>query len=137
MSCILRICGKKTFDVDTFLSCLPLKPSVIYRKGEYLKKNKIEEPQLIFDVSNADTSKLDKQVKDAIKFLKTHQKELVQVSSIKTIRAMALDFSFNSRIDQKKAAFQYDYFPSELIKLAGNLNLSIWLTQSPCQTIKK
>ena len=137
MSCILRICGKKTFNIDTFLSSLQLKPSVIHRKGDYSRKIKIVEPQLIFDVSNAETSDLEKQIKDAIKFLKAHQKELGKACSIKTIRTMALDFNFNSRIDQKKVAIQYDYFPSELIKLAGNLNLSIWLTQWPYQALKK
>lgn len=131
MSCILRICGKKTLNVDTFVSSLHLKPSLVYRKGEYLKNNKIEEPQLIFEVSNADTSNLEKQIKDAIKFLKAHQKDLFKVCEVNTIRTIALDFNFNSRIDKEKVAIQYDYFPSELIKLAGNLNISIWLTQWP------
>ena len=132
MSCVLRICGKRSFNIDKFDFGLQLKPTTIHRKGEYdFRKLKIEKSQLIYTVSNADHSELNKQIQDAIIFLKKNQTYLESILLIKSIENTALDFSFNSRIDQKKVAIQYDYFPSELIRLAGNLNISIWLTQWP------
>jgi hypothetical protein len=134
MGCILRISGKK-LNVDKFDIGWKIKPSAIQRKGDLtFKKKKIESSQMVFDVSNADYNDLNGQIKDAIKFLKKNGKFLESVSTNKTVETFELDFSFNSRIDRKTVEVQHDYFSSELIKLAGNLNISIWLTQWPCET---
>ena len=92
---------------------------------------------MVFVVSDADYNDLNGQIKEAIKFLKKNSKYLDTISTNKTVETFALDFAFNSRIDRKIVEVQCDYFPSELIKLAGNLNISIWLTQWPCEIKSK
>ena len=132
MGCLYRICGKTKFNIDKFEIGWKIKPIVIHRKGDIATnsirgKKKIGKSQLIFKVS--DKSDLNGQILDAIKFLKKNSKYLENICTDKSIDTFALDFSFDSRIDLKPVEVQNDYFPAELIRLAGRLNISIWLTQ--------
>jgi hypothetical protein len=138
MSCLLRICGKKSLNIDEFDFDSHLKPTTVHRKGDFdFRKLKIKKSQILFTASNADNSDLSKQIKDAIKFLKKNEIYLKTICLNKKIEYSALDFSFNSRINRKTVAVQHDYFPSELVRLAGNLNIAIWLTQWPYEKAKK
>jgi hypothetical protein len=59
----------------------------------------------------------------AIAFLKANQVELEQLG----IERIDLDFG----IQDRDVAVQGDYFPPELLRLAGNLNIGIEVTRYP------
>jgi hypothetical protein len=135
MATVLRILGKN-FNVDNFNVGWKLIPLNIIRSGQekYPKKTvseRAKNSQLIFSVSNAETNDLNTQIAETIDFLKKHEKQLNLISKDESVEIIALDFAFNSRIDRKICEVQFDYFPSELIRLAGKLNMAIWLSIWP------
>lgn len=130
MGALLRISGAK-LNADALKIGWSLKPLAVHRKGDasILKNRKNSQTQLVYEVSAKGFSNLKGQIKDAIGFLKKNKKYLTRISGNKSIDYIALDFCFNSRISVRNVEVQYDYYPSELIRLAGNLNLHIWITQ--------
>jgi uncharacterized protein (DUF927 family) len=137
MGVILRISGKE-LDVDNFDLGWNITPSTVHRKGEPVRISKPDGKkkeffELVFEVSNADYSDLKSQIKETTEFLDQNKDYLNRLSAYSTIETIALDFSFNSRIDRKNVEVQFDYFPAELIKLAGQFSMDIWLTQWPCE----
>jgi hypothetical protein len=127
MSCILRVSGKD-FDVDQILKESGLKAYKIYRKGE-LSERKTEgefnsDSGFAIEVSKADFDKLAVQIEDAINFLKVNQQSLTIVGKAPGKDYYLLDFAFHKR----DVAVQYDYFPAELLRLAGNLGIGIELS---------
>ena len=139
MGVILRISGKE-LNVDTFDLGWDIKPSTIHRIGEpvFLSKpegKKKNSSALIFAVSNAKHADLKGQIEETIEFLELNKKYLERLTDYPEIEDIVIDFSFNSRIDRKNVEVQNDYFPAELVKLAGQFNMAIWLTQWPCETL--
>lgn len=135
MGSILRVIGKR-LNVESF-TIGKIKPTSVFRKGEAVFKNSslgknVENSQMTFSISDEDN--LNEQIDNTIKFLKKNSKHLELASIDKTIDTIAIDFSFDSRIDRINVEVQNDYLPKELIKLAGKFNMSIWLTQWPCET---
>jgi|TARA_R110002111_G_scaffold48505_1_gene86101 hypothetical protein len=131
MSCILRIDGIK-FQVDDFLESTELKPYKIYRIGEKLKigKRKFEDSNgCFFDLSKADFNDFEQQRKDALKFLKTHFDQLKTVFDFGLTKddKPRIDFGITTRMND--VAVQCDYLEPELLKLAGNLNFGIEISQ--------
>ena len=141
MGAILKISGKE-LNVDTFDLGWNIKPNTIFRKGDPVRLTKpegkkIEYSGLIFTVSNAKHSDLKGQIKETAEFLEQHKKYLERLPDYSEIEDIVIDFSFNSRIDRKNVEVQFDYFPADLIKLAGNFNMALWLTQWPCETLNR
>jgi len=141
MGAILRISGKE-LDADSFDLGWEIKPNTIHRKGDPVRLTKpegkkIDYSALIFTVSKAKHSDLKGQIKEATEFLERNKEYLDHLSDFSGIEDIVIDFSFNSRIDRKNVEVQLDYFPAELIKLAGSFNIALWLTQWPCETLDR
>jgi hypothetical protein len=131
MSCMLRIAGVK-LDIDRLLAAVPLKPTMSYRKGEPCRKT---EPRgrrnkysgAGFLVSDADFDQFDEQKKDAIAFLKAKKAVIRKIMRWPGVDGGGLDFG----IKRRDVFVACDYFPEELVRLAGGLGLSIELSQYP------
>ena len=134
MSCVLRISGKD-FDVDRFLGDTGLVPYARHRKGDVMpfpksKKIEYDDNGCSFDLSSADFDNLEQQQRDAIDFLKTNFKKFKALYSYKLYPSDSptIDFGINSRMEDD-VVVQCDYFPTELLKLAGDLGFGIEISQ--------
>ena len=77
------------------------------------------------ETSKADFDNLKKQIADTIRYLKRNKDKLTHIALTKGIDDAVLDFGIDLRIDNKKVGCQSDKFPSELLKLAGDLGIDI------------
>lgn len=135
MPCNLVILGKD-LDIDDFLAKSKLRGYIKRYKGEPMFKSKPNSRKLAHSRTGIETSKagfddLDKQIKDTIKYLKKHKEKLCIIKETKGIELAVLDFGIALRIDGKKVATQSDRFPSELLKLAGEIGLDVELSIYP------
>ncbi len=129
MSCYLRISGKR-MDIEKLTKKMTLKPSDIFIKGQPLFKSKPNYKlhttnEIIFLVSDDNFDKIDKQIKDSIKYLLKHKTQIRKLTLDKTVTYSVLDFGHDLRIGYNNIACQFDYFPHELLKLAGDLKINI------------
>ena len=134
MSCILRINGKD-FDVQGFLEITELKPYEQHLKGEKRpfkrtgKQLTYDESGCRFQLSDADFKEFKQQRKDAIHFLTTN------FDKLKAIFSFGLSDNENPRIDfgietrMYDVEVQCDHLEPELLRLAGNLNFGIEISQ--------
>lgn len=124
MSCVLRARGAD-FAVDEFLSATTLKPIVVARRGQPLYPNsggRIPDASGFYAVaSEADFSKLQGQIADAVQFLEQNQGELARLVAFPRVDRVSLDFG----IEERDVAAQKECFPPNLLGLAGNLG--VWL----------
>lgn len=124
MSCVLRVRGAD-FAVDEFLSTSTLKPMVVVRRGQpqYPRSGgRIPDASGFHAVaSEADFSKLQAQIADAIQFLEKNQRELGHLVRFPGVDRVSLDFG----IEERDVAVQSKCFPPELLRLTGNLG--VWL----------
>jgi hypothetical protein len=133
--CVLRVAGRH-FDVDAQLASSGLAASKIFRAGEPLSASKpggkrYEMSGFTVDVSRASWSTLDGQVNDAVAFLKQHRNSLATMRSAAGVEDMRLDFPIDLRIDRETVMAQFDYFPPELVSLAGALGLGLEISIYP------
>ena len=133
MGCVLRISGDK-FNVEKFIQNSKLKPNLIFHKNQPINKlkpkgKKYKSSGLSISTSNADFDNFDIQIKDTIKYLKKNFKNLADIKKDKTITEFVLDFGITSRISKGNTFTQSDTFPAELLKLSGNLDIDICLSQ--------
>ncbi len=126
MGCVLRAYGSE-FQVDSFLQGSSLTPYEIYRKGEERStEHEVHDSSgLKVEVSSAEFEDLQKQVADAISFLKTYWKELKRLRTYPGVEGASLDFALTKR----DVFCQYDTLPAELLYLAGGVGLDIDLSQ--------
>jgi hypothetical protein len=135
MSCALWISGKN-LDVDKLTKKLSIKPCAIYKKGEPLFKlkpngRKYYDSGMSFSPSKASFDRLDKQIKDTIRFLQKHNKSLKKLTTNKDTDSSVIDFGIYLRMGYNNIIAQSDYFPSELLKLAGDLKIDLGLSLYP------
>src|SRR6185312_5861014 len=135
MPCDLVILGKD-LDIDAFLAKTKLHGFTRIYKGEPRFKSKpegrkVEHSRIAIETSKADFDELDKQIKDTIRYLKTHKEKLSYINQVKEVDLALLDFGINLRIDKKKVLLQSDRFPAELLRLAGEIGLDIELSIYP------
>lgn len=135
MSCILRVSGDN-LDVKSLAKKLSIKPYDIYIKGQPIFKTRPEGKKrqtsgLSFCTSNADFNKLDKQIKDTIKYLTKNRLELKKLTANKNVEYSTLDFGIELRMGYNNIALQSDYFPHELLKLAADLKIDIGFSLYP------
>ena len=116
--------------VDRFLEESSLKPYDVYHKGEL----RLETSQQLHDssgfkveVSAAEFEDFEKQVADAISFLKQNRQELERLRGFPGVEGASLDFGLYKR----DVFCQRDTLPSELLYLAGGIGLDIDLSQFP------
>ena len=123
--CVLRVNGKK-FDPEKYLASSRLKPYSVYHSGQprFASQPNGRVHQVSgfkVDVSRRSRDDLAGQVVDAIAFLKKHRQALARLQSIPEVEDVRLDFPVDLRIDRENVFAQYDYFPPELVSLAGAL----------------
>jgi len=122
--CVLKIHS----DVESFKSFAGITKIPVYsfhEKGEFKNKTKNlkwTDYRISFDVSEKDWDDFEGQTNDAIKFLKTHYKEIKAVLANNNISSAYLDFPIYSRLNGN-IVNQNDHLPKELIKLCGELFL--------------
>jgi hypothetical protein len=127
---MLRISGVK-LDIDRLLAAIPLQSTMSYRRGEPSRKSKPRGEKhkrsgAGFLVSDADFDQFDQQKKDAIAFLKTKNAVIRKIMRWPGVDGGELDFGI-----WRRDVVQCDYFPAQLVSLAGKLSLDIGLTQYP------
>lgn len=83
------------------------------------------------DVSRGSKSSLTGQVSDAVAFLKRHGDAFSVLRAAPGVEDMRLDFPIHLRIDRETVMAQFDYFPPELVSLAGALGLGLELSIYP------
>jgi len=104
-----------------------LKGMSFYIKGEsqlIRSRGKCKHSGVVFPVSEADFNNLSGQIRGAIKYLKKNHAELSSLAS-KGFKDMQLDFG----IDKRDVGAQFDCFPPELLRLAGQMEIGIELSQ--------
>jgi hypothetical protein len=87
-------------------------------------------------VSDKKWSDLPGQIRDVLRFLRRHRNALAALRTKYKVTDMRLDFPNQLRIGTRVAA-QFDYFPPELILLAGKLGIGIQMSLYPISAKKK
>ena len=131
--CVLRVTGKQ-FDPHAFLAVSGLAADRVFHAGERSSRpsGKVcDVSGFTIFVSNASWASVSGQVADAIRFLRDHETALATLRSTAGIDEMLLDFPVDLRIDRKNVMAQCDYFPPELVSLAGALGFGIELSVYP------
>ena len=128
--CVLKIYSD-TFSFKEFAGNTKIPIFSIFDKGEYRDQKRtrqVKENTLSIDVSDKEWDDFPGQVSDAIGFLSKHHDELFGLlSRISDVKG-CLDFPIYSRLNSN-IINQNDYIPSELVCLAGKLNLDIGMSQ--------
>jgi hypothetical protein len=130
MSCILRASGKK-LNIDELLE-IDLESDTHWIKGEPILLSKPDFKKCLtsganYCVSDAEFYEFNIQKEEAIKYLTENKEKIKAIQSLTGLENLSLDFG----IEQRDVAVQSDYFPPELIKLSGELNLGIEISQYP------
>jgi len=133
--CVLRVSGKH-FDVDGLLASSGLTPCKVFRAGEPLASSRPdggrhEESGFTVEVSRGSWSSLAGQASDAVAFLQRHGDALTVLRAAPGVEDVRLDFPIDLRIDRDTVMAQFDYFPPELVSLAGALGLGLELSIYP------
>ena len=128
MSCVLRIAGKN-LDIDDFILRSGLKGfAKKYKEGTLKSKSNLLGKQYSFvstTISEAGLSSAEKQVSDAIAYLKKNKKKLALINSTREIDYATINFMINLKSVSDNYFAQYIYLPKELTVLCGSLNLGI------------
>jgi hypothetical protein len=132
--CVLRVTGKD-FEPDGPLALSGLTPCNVFRKGprSALRPDgpRRETSGFTVVVSRASRADLVEQVNDAIAFLRQHGNAIAGLRSAPGVEDLRLDFPVDLRIDRETVMAQFDYFPPELVSLAGTLGLGIEISIYP------
>ncbi|MVN86571.1 hypothetical protein GO986_07310 [Deinococcus sp. HMF7620] len=143
MSCILRVYGH--FDVTAFLAGTAFAPHWVWRAGDLLGRppRPVGDSGFLLATSQAEFDQPGQQIEDTILFLETHNASLLAMHQRLTATDptlnhsdMELDFGIEDRVGTpdeqgREIVLQGDYFPSQLIRLAGQLGLSLTVSRYP------
>ncbi|SKA09321.1 hypothetical protein [Sediminibacterium ginsengisoli] len=135
MPCTLVIRGKH-FDADDFFKKSKLRGYTINYKGTPIFKNKPDGKKMMHTSASIQTSSagfndMPKQVKDTIQYLERNRAKLENILLTRHIDYAILDFGVALRIDHQNILIQSEILSKKLIKLAGELGLSIDITIYP------
>lgn len=126
--CVLRISGVE-FAVDDFVSTSDLTsdPDIfsVWHKGDSRRKGTCEDSGFILDICEVESEGLKGQTEKVTAFLSEHYDEMKRLMEIPGVERGILDFATAKR----EVAAQVDFFPAELVRLAGSLNLELMLSQ--------
>ena len=120
--CVLRVSGE--FEVDALLSRITIVPYRIDRKGQpRVGPKSTVSAYDSFHVATSDAGwcDLERQIGDTIEFLRNHRQDVAYVMSFPGVSEAELDFA----VARRDVAVQNDYFPAELLRLAGDLGIGI------------
>ncbi len=133
--CVLHVVGQ-AFDPEPILAGLTLRPYDVFLRGHKCFPNDPQSEE-VHDVGGfkCDVSSVDDdlagQVHDAITFLKQHFNDFALLTSVAAIDTKCLDFGYACRLDGEHCCVQYDHLPAELLRLCGELGISIELSLYP------
>jgi hypothetical protein len=126
--CVLRV-GSKTTNVEPLLKTCGLQPIVVFRKGHPRAPGSTllsQRSGFNVDVSPADGD-LERQVRDAIRFLKRHAAGMSRLRRHARFGGMTLDFGVYDRTTEQRPWPSY-HLPASLIELAGKHGIEINLS---------
>jgi hypothetical protein len=126
--CVLRI-QSKTTKVEVLIKASGLQPTAIHRKGQPRVSGGTRVSLgsgFNVTVSSADGT-LEKQARDAIRFLKRHAGRLGSMRRCRTFGGMTLDFGLWNRATEDSPWPSYR-LPATLIELAGKHRIEIALS---------
>ena len=134
--CVLRVTGAN-FDPAEFLRTSTLRPCSVFKTGDPRIASRPHGPVwsssgFTIAVSDAAWSDLAAQVSDACGFLERHAGELHTLSQLGAVEDIRLDFPIELRIGHDAVVAQFDYFPPDLVRAAGNLGIGIELSTYAC-----
>jgi len=119
--CVLRASGA-SFDVDAFLEESPLKPEIVYRKGQRRRPaSRGAQTASGFNLVITNSEDPAEQVKRATKFLRGNQKELLRLMRVKGVESITVELS----CPQKEFVARTAHLPSALLSSAGALGIDI------------
>ncbi|MDP9762593.1 hypothetical protein [Deinococcus enclensis] len=130
MSCVLRAAGTD-FDVDGSIARVQL-PDIfrIYRKGT---RDRPSQPRpheasgLNVVVSDAEFTEVDRQIEEALHYLEVHTDALRLLAGFPRVLGVVLDFG----IEDRDVGAQADYFPPDLLRALGDLNIGLVVSRYP------
>lgn len=131
MPCVLWISGD--FTSEEIISNTQLLPYKFIAKGETVKlktgEEKTYEQALCgFDVSEKDFTDFKALAADAQAYLEGNYEHLAALSKLKDMAAR-LDFGYYTSFMDQRIVAQYDILPHRLLRLAGELQIDIELSQ--------
>ena len=109
---------------------LTLQDIMCYDKGEIwlrTKRKKYDRFGVTIGFSKRDWDDLPGQIKDAVKFLRAHGRDLRKLTRGITLDDAYIDFPVYSRFSKKIVA-QQESFPQDLLQLCGKFGLGINLS---------
>lgn len=117
--CVLRA-GGDNFQPETFLDGSSLQPCNVFHKGATKSASRTWDTSgITVVVSEADS--FQRQVTDAIEFLKSNGMELQKLLGSVGLEKLSLDFG----VDRKNGFLQSHLFPAELVSLAAEYSMAL------------
>lgn len=80
------------------------------------------------NVSAADFSNLQDQIADAVQFVEQNQGELARLVGFPGVENVSVDFG----VEERDVVAQSERFPPNLLRMLGNLGISLEITLYPC-----
>ncbi|MBI5385905.1 MAG: hypothetical protein HZA90_14600 [Verrucomicrobia bacterium] len=128
LGCYLSASGEE-FDVGSFLSTTTLKPDAVFYRGQPLAPLDGQVKETGFSVMICETrlfGDLDQQISHALQFLRKEQRELVRLAQSPGVTDLRLTFPYCH-----EERMGYEYFPPELLALAGSCGIGLALSVYP------
>lgn len=128
--CVLRVNGLR-LNPERLLARISIEPFNHFRKDELIfkkskrVKRKYKYSGITFAVSDATWKHLDKQIEDAILFIKKHSHDLLIISKYKTVTDICFDFPLDQYKSKNNISIQSVYYPNDFIKSCSKYNISI------------
>jgi hypothetical protein len=126
--CVLRV-RSKTSNVEDLVQASGLKPLVLFRKGHpRVPGGKALSLSSGFNVDVSTSGGiLEKQARDAVRFLKRHARGLARLRSRKGFAGMTLDFGLYDLPSRDRLSQSYR-LPARLVELAGKHSVELELS---------
>lgn len=119
--CVLRASGPQ-FDPESFLRESTLRPCNVFLRGNRRSESSVWETSgITVPTSEAEMDDFGKQVEESIDFLRSNREELLRLKTFEGVEDLRLDFG----VSRRKTIGQYQFLPSELVTLAGELGLGL------------
>ena len=119
-TCVLRATGD-SFQPEVFLRESTFQPCNVFHKGERKAESRTWETSGLTVVVSEGSDDFAQQATDAIKFLKSNRAELLRLKESSGLESISLDFGVTRGI----GFLQSHFFPSELVRLAGELEMAL------------
>lgn len=126
--CVIRVLGDN-FDPAAFLETVTINPTSIFRRGE-VRAGRRRASQTSGFTCELAAGAFESQIDAAIAWLKSHCDELKLISATPAVESAFVDFMYDCRLNEEDNLIQRDFFPPELIQLAGKAGIGICISLS-------